>query len=300
MSTPPASLFPLSTKKSAHVRNLFFWERTADFVPGTVVLITGGASGIARQVARTYAARGAKLVLCDFNAAGLVEAVDECRKILAEARKPQPDPSALSSLRSGAALSAEARDAFLHAADEDVLGVVTDVTKQADCQRFVDLGVTRFGRIDVLLLCAGIGAHNVFARTEDLAIFRKCMDVNFYGYLYCTHAAFAHLVKSRGVLTAITSFSGEVGLPYRSAYCASKFAVTGFLEALRAEMLELGGAPAFDIVLVCPPTTNTALRTNSLTTDAKLKTGTYSHIYYDDVTPLLHCLESCFPILMFY
>jgi len=267
-----AQLFPSSDKKSAHVRNLFFWEKNAGFIAGSVVLITGGGSGIARQVARVYATRGAKLVLCDMNAAALAEAVDECRKIAAESKKPSPNPAVLKTLVDGASLSAEARTAFLEDASSDILGIVTDVTKEDECARFVDLAVARFGRIDILLLCAGIGAHNVFTRTDDMRLFHKCMDVNFYGYLYCTHAAFKHLVKSRGVLTAITSFSGEVGLPYRTAYCASKFAVTGFLEALRAEMLELGGQPAFDICLVCPPTTNTNLRANSLTTDKKLKT----------------------------
>lgn len=94
--------------------------------------------------------------------------------------------------------------------------------------------------------------------------------MNFYGYLNCTRAAHEHLIRSKGTLTAITSFSGEVGLPYRTAYCASKFAVTGFLEALRAEMQHLGGSK-YDIVVVCPPTVATNLRKNSITIDESLK-----------------------------
>ena len=105
------------------------------------------------------------------------------------------------------------------------------------------------------LSLASIAAHHLFEDTKDMGLFRKLMEVNFYGYLYCTRSAFEPLLKSRGVLVAVTSFSGEVtlsflvlceishavntskvGLPYRSAYCASKFAVTGFLEALRSEM----------------------------------------------------------------
>jgi len=78
-------------------------------------------------------------------------------------------------------------------------------------------------------------------------------------------------MRSKGTLTAITSFSGEVGLPFRTAYCASKFAVTGFLEALRAEIADKPSK--FDIVLVCPPSTNTNLRKNSLTTDSDLKSA---------------------------
>lgn len=155
----------------------------------------------------------------------------------------------------------------------NVIGVVTNVCVIEDVTRFIDTSVEHFHGIDVLLLCAGVGAHNVFRETTSLDVFHRCMNVNFFGYLNCTHAALPHLIKSRGVLTAITSFSGEVGLPYRTAYCASKFAVTGFLEALRAELKDVGDAD-IDIVLICPPTTNTNLRANSLT-DEKLKKGKY-------------------------
>jgi short-subunit dehydrogenase len=127
----------------------------------------------------------------------------------------------------------------------------------------------RFGCIDVCVLCAGIGAHHRFKDTQNLAMFRKLMDVNFFGYLHCVRHAYDALVRSRGLLVAITSFSGEVGLPFRTAYCASKFATTGFLEALRAEMQVSN--EGFDITIVCPPTVDTNLRKNSLTTDAQFK-----------------------------
>jgi short-subunit dehydrogenase len=100
------------------------------------------------------------------------------------------------------------------------------------------------------------------------------MDVNFYGYLHCLKETYDHLLESQGSLVAVTSFSGEVGLPYRTAYCASKFAVTGLLESLRSEMTLLRkqeGKPYFDITIVCPPTVNTNLRASSLTTDKSLK-----------------------------
>jgi short-subunit dehydrogenase len=117
------------------------------------------------------------------------------------------------------------------------------------------------------------------------------MQVNYFGYLYCIKAAFASLCRSKGHLVAITSFSGEVGLPFRSAYCSSKFAVTGLLDSLRSEMkaaemswsaihppmLNDGSSgnaqnsvttananSSFDITIVCPPTINTNLRRNSL------------------------------------
>ena len=190
-------------------------------------------------MALTYARRGCSLVLVDIDSAALQQTSSQCL-----------------------ALSSR------------TLPLTVDVTSQAQCQSMVSAVIERFGCLDILVLCAGIGAHHLFSSTSDLSLFHRLMSVNFYGYLYCTHAAFPHLARSRGVLVAITSFSGEVGLPYRTAYCASKFAVTGFLEALRSEMKvqrDEGKGEVFDIVIVCPPTVSTNLRKNSLTPDPGLR-----------------------------
>lgn len=298
----------MSKAKAAHIRNLFFWEKPTPFPADAVVLITGAGSGIGKSVALIYAARRYRLVLCDINQDAVKQTAAECEQ----------------------AAGVPGR----------CVGVKCDVTSRSECQSFIDTAINQFGRIDILVLCAGIGAHNIFKDTKDLAMFHKCMNINFFGYLNCTHAAYPHLCKSRGVLTAITSFSGEVGLPYRTgmhshgtygmtfrsleqhcwcwrkkrilylfrvivrvllyihtytyiftyytyiyiffflaAYCSSKFAVTGFLEALRAEMndLDQDAAGRFDIVIVCPPTTDTNLRKNSLTTDEKLRAAGSQH-----------------------
>ncbi len=91
------------------------------------------------------------------------------------------------------------------------------------------------------------------------------MDVNFFGYLNCTRAAFPLLRESKGLIVVVSSMSGEIGLPYRSAYCASKYAVTGCFEALRAELDCDPNANPIDITIVCPPSVNTGLRAHSLT-----------------------------------
>ncbi len=213
----------------------------------------------------------ARLSLCDYNKASLVDAVKECRAIYAKAASTNP-----TILNVAAPGEYDSDDALLMDSATNVIGAVTNVCESKEVQHFIDFSVEHFHGIDILLLCAGIGAHNIFRETKSLDVFHLCMNVNFFGYLNCTHAALPHLIKSRGVLSAITSFSGEVGLPYRTAYCASKFAVTGFLEALRAELKDLGDAD-IDIVLICPPTTNTNLRTNSLT-DEKLKKCKHSYI----------------------
>jgi short-subunit dehydrogenase len=82
------------------------------------------------------------------------------------------------------------------------------------------------------------------------------MQTNFFGYLYCTKHALPHLKKNKGQIIVISSMSGEIGLPWRTAYCSSKFAVTGFFEALRSEIYETG----LGITIVCPPTVRTIIK----------------------------------------
>lgn len=225
---------------AAHLANLRFWENQRQFKPNSVVVVTGGGSGIGKSVALAYAERSCRLALCDIRESSLAPVAARCRS--------------------------------LGAPQVEIKGV--DVTDEKQVKVFIKAIADLYGGIDILVLCAGIGAHHLFHKITDLSIFDKLMKVNFFGYLYATKYAYPHLVKSQGVLVAVTSFSAEVGLPYRTAYCASKFAVTGFLESLRAEMSMLqrtSGSKGFAITLVCPPTINTNLRKHSLTTDPNLK-----------------------------
>jgi NAD(P)-dependent dehydrogenase (short-subunit alcohol dehydrogenase family) len=221
-----------------HIKNLY--NRKSFFKQGSVVFITGAASGIGMHVALCYAKRkGTKLILADLHADQLAPVVEKVRRLGSEA-----------------------------------LAMPTDVTNREQVRNSVEAGVREFGCIDIVVLCAGVAAHHVFEHTDDLGMFRTLMEVNFYGYLNCVKETYSHLLESSGSLVAVTSFSGEVGLPYRTAYCASKFAVTGLLESLRSEMTLLRkqeGKPYFDITIVCPPTVNTNLRKSSLTVDKSLK-----------------------------
>lgn len=106
-----------------------------------------------------------------------------------------------------------------------VVPLTCDVTDFAAVKAVYAEAMARMHHLDVLVLCAGIGAHHLFETTNDLSIFNRLMQVNFFGYLHCVKAAYKDLCASNGCLIAVTSFSGEVGLPYRTAYCASKFAV---------------------------------------------------------------------------
>lgn len=171
-----------------------------------VILITGASEGIgaelARQLARQHGA-DARLVLAARNAQTLQAVAAQCQSLGAQ-----------------------------------TLVVPTDVSQPAACQQLVATAVTHFGQLDALINNAGISAQALFSevKTEDLHWYEGLMRINLWGSVWCTHAALPHLKASRGRLVAVSSLAGLVGVPGRTAYSASKFAMTGFFEALRAEL----------------------------------------------------------------
>jgi short-subunit dehydrogenase len=175
-----------------------------------VTVITGASDGIGAEIARQLAAAQrseAALVLAGRSQEKL-DAVDlQCREFGAE-----------------------------------VLTVAMDVGQEAACRALVDAAAQRFGRIDSLVNNAGISAQALFeeVRAEDLHWYRTLMDVNFWGALWCTHAALPHLKRAQGRIVAVNSLAGLVGVPGRTAYSATKFAMTGFFESLRIELKNAG------------------------------------------------------------
>ena len=120
------------------------------------------------------------------------------------------------------------------------LVVPTDVSVQQQCRDLVAAAVTHFGRIDALVNNAGRSAHALFEEVEDLGWYEELMRINLWGAVWCTHAALPHLKASRGSIVAVSSLAGLVGVPGRTAYGATKFAMTGFFEALRLELKAAG------------------------------------------------------------
>ena len=114
-----------------------------------------------------------------------------------------------------------------------------DVSKEADCKSFIAAVTERWGGVDVLINNAGISMRALFEDT-DLSVIRELMDVNFWGTVYCTKYALPAIMKSKGVVMGVSSVAGYRGLPGRTGYSASKFAMQGFLEALRTELLYTG------------------------------------------------------------
>lgn len=175
-----------------------------------VFVITGASDGIGAEIARQLAgAHGgeAALVLAARSAEKLEVVAAQCRALGAQAEV-----------------------------------VLTNVSEESECRRLVEQAVRSFGVIDALINNAGVSAQALFAdvKAQDLHWYEKLMKVNFWGAVWCTHAALPHLKASRGQIVAVSSLAGLVGVPGRTAYSATKFALTGFFEALRAELKSSG------------------------------------------------------------
>lgn len=115
--------------------------------------------------------------------------------------------------------------------------VQADVSIESDCAKLIDETIKKFGKINVLINNAGISMRALFQEV-DLAVLRQSMDINFWGTVYCTKYALPHILKTKGSILGISSIAGYKGLPCRTGYSASKFAMQGFLESLRIELLQ--------------------------------------------------------------
>jgi short-subunit dehydrogenase len=143
--------------------------------------------------------------------------------------------------------------------NNNLLLVKADVAIEADCKNYIEKTLSQFGQIDVLINNAGISMHGEFADT-DLSVFKQVMDINYFGVLYCTKYAIESVKTHKGSIVGISSIAGYRGLPGRSGYSASKFALNGWLEALRTELLEDG----VNVLTVSPGFTKSNIRNVAL------------------------------------
>ncbi len=201
-------------------------------ISGSRILITGASQGIGRALALEAAAQGAKVLAAARHETMLQELAKAVR-------------------RAGGALEY----------------VVADVTVPADRQKMVQAAERHFGGLDILVNNAGIGATGHFA-DADFDILRKIFEVNFFGLTETTRAFLPVLKRGiRPAVVNISSIAGKRGIPARSHYSASKFAVQGFSEALRAELSKDG----IDVLVICPGLTQTNFSQNMLEQKAKLQ-----------------------------
>lgn len=192
------------------------------------VVITGASSGIGKACAREFASRGANLIL------GARQFVTLCE------------------------VAAEIEREF----NVKAVAVQCDVSKEEDCKHLIDHAKMTFGRVDVLLNNAGISMRALF-NDLDLMVLKNLMDINFWGTVYCTKYALPELLKHQGSVIGVSSIAGYRGLPGRTGYSASKFAMNGFLEALRVENLKTG----LHVMVAAPGFTASNIRNTALAKD---------------------------------
>ena len=140
--------------------------------------------------------------------------------------------------------------------------IVTDVSVENDCKKMVQKTISIFGQIDILINNAGISMRSIF-NNLNLSVFKKVMQVNFWGTVYCTKYALPYILKSKGSIVGVSSIAGHKGLPGRTAYSASKFALQGFLESLRIENLKNN----LHVLIISPGFTSSNIRRKALQGD---------------------------------
>ena len=191
------------------------------------VIVTGASSGIGEALAREFAARGARVVLG-------ARSIQKLQLIAGEIRD-----------RGGEAVYC-----------------AVDVTQPEECRELIDTAVREFGGVDVLVCNAGLSMRALFDDV-DLDVLHRLMDVNFWGTVNCCKYALPYLQASKGSVVGVSSVAGLHGLPGRTGYSASKYAMTGFLETLRIENLRKG----LHVMIACPGFTASNVRFAALTAD---------------------------------
>jgi short-subunit dehydrogenase len=137
--------------------------------------------------------------------------------------------------------------------------VVADVSIENDCRHFIESTIKVFGGIDVLINNAGVSMRALLKETT-LDVIRKVMDINFFGTVYCTKYALNSIIERKGTIVGVSSIAGYRGLPGRSGYSASKFALQGWLEAIRTELMD----DDVHVMWVCPGFTASNIRNAAL------------------------------------
>jgi dehydrogenase/reductase SDR family protein 7B len=194
-----------------------------------VVIVTGATSGIGLALVKAFAKEGAIVCYTGRSESKLMKAAEEINNLT------------------------------LHQ-----YPILADVSSEEDNKTMAEKVIHRYGKIDILVNNAGISMRAMF---EDLSmdVFRRVMDTNFYGAVYATRYCLPEIIKNKGAVVAISSINGYRGTPARTAYSASKFALNGFMESLRTEVMHRG----VQTLVVCPGFTESNIRVGALNAQGK-------------------------------
>lgn len=187
-----------------------------------VAVVTGGTDGIGRALVHALLGMGTKVATCGRKHDKLYE------------------------------LQAQHPSLPLHT-------LVADVSNEADCKKFIESTIHTFGKIDILINNAGISMRGLF-KDVDVSVIKQVMDINFFGAVYCTKFALPALISTKGTIVGISSIAGYRGLPGRTGYSASKFALQGFLECIKTELKD----DDVHVMWVSPGFTSSKIRDHAL------------------------------------
>lgn len=189
------------------------------------IWITGGSSGIGAALATEWAKRGAKIILSGRDEARLAEVAGSL--------------------------------------DTDTLTLPFDVRDDAAMLAATDQAITWTGNVDLFVANAGISQRSQALKT-DMQVYRDIIDVDLTSQIAASQALLPHMAaRGSGKLVFISSIAGKVGVPMRTAYCAAKFGLIGYADALRAEM----SARGVDVHVIAPGSVATNVSRNALTSD---------------------------------
>jgi short-subunit dehydrogenase len=193
-----------------------------DSLKGKNIVITGASSGIGKALSIEASKCGANLVLAS-------RQIEKLQEIKSEISTPT----------------------------STIFCVQTDITNQQECESLIRLANEKLGSIDILINNAGISMRAAFDEV-DTSVLEEVMKVNFWGTVYCSRAAISSLLKSKGSLVAVSSVTGFKGLPGRTGYASSKFAINGLFESIRMEYMNRG----LHTLIACPGFTASEIRYN--------------------------------------
>lgn len=209
---------------------------------GKVIAVTGGASGIGLAICRRFGREGVRVALLDMNKG-----------------------------------EASRQAAALQASGVEAKAFTCDVSSEKQCLQTIQDVIDTFGGIDFLINNAGITQRSAFVDT-DTSVYRKVMDVNFFGALYCTKAAIKSLIDRQGAIVVTSSHAGYAPLLGRTGYSASKHALHGFFESLRTEVKGMG----VHVMMLCPGFTKTHLQDRALDGDGSVSRHPQSKVGAED------------------
>ncbi len=207
-----------------------------------VALVTGGASGIGLATCWELVRQGARIAMLDMDEKNL-----------------------------------ETQQQIFLDQGYKILAIDCDVTEEAACQSAINQVLKIFGQIDILFNNAGITQRGLFEKTDTI-VFKKVMDVNFFGSLYCTKAALPNLIQTKGIIIVNESIAGVAPLLARTGYSASKHALHGLFTSLRCELRHKG----VHVMIVCPGFIRTNLQTRALGGNGKIATHAQTRVGKED------------------